>query len=598
MRHAVVLMGLLVAVAACGCNDKPRPAPPAPAPDGSQVASSGGGARDAGAAVSVTPKAPPLDVAPADPEPPTPVEPAPVPRPPDVEPQTPPSEVPASRLEQVGPYTADVGRDCDGEPALALTTAAGLCVGLPVHKDTAGIAGSRGRFRPRTLLEDPKADGVIWVVDAGAKRPKAGRVWRVERVGRSWKATAILSKLDRPHGSGVGPDGWIYVGEIHQIIRLDPAAADPAGTVEVVVSNLPTQLRDKDRIRYHPLTAFVFTPGWDLVVNMGSHTDRCLEALPADRCPDEVDHTAAIWKFAYQGAGKWTKAPEYLAHGLRNSVALAVHPSGTILQAENGSDFSSDDSPREELNIIRPGRHYGWPYCFDRRGRDPRWSGSSFACTSENKEYEPPHLLLPAHAAPLDLHYYGSGGLAGLRGKLLVSYHGYRATGHRLVALDVDDKGVPPKGAKPAEFVAGWAASDSGPKGGPVGMWRARDGALWVADDRNGTLLRVAADRFAASRIAADAKIRPVPPMDPGFEALWSGVFTRRCTRCHKFFGTDAAAAWAGLHREGWLDASDGPSRLAVALGPDTERPMPPDVPLSPEESARVRTWLGTLGGE
>jgi glucose/arabinose dehydrogenase len=33
------------------------------------------------------------------------------------------------------------------------------------------------------------------------------------------------------------------------------------------------------------------------------------------------------------------------------------------------------------------------------------------------------------------------------------------------------------------------------PTGAPVGLAVAPDGAIWVADDRNGTLLRIAADR-------------------------------------------------------------------------------------------------------
>jgi glucose/arabinose dehydrogenase len=505
----------------------------------------------------------------------------------------PPVEIPASRLEEVGPYMADVGRDCDGEAHLALRTAPGLCVGVAVHKETPGIARSRGRFRPRTLLEDPSVDGRVWVVDAGAKRPKAGRIWRMERGEEGWAATIVLSKLDRPHGSAIGPDGWIYVGEIHRVLRFDPSSPTPEKTVETVVDELPTQLRGKDRIRYHPLKAFVFTPGWDLILNMGSHTDRCLEALPIDRCPDELDHTAALWRFPYRGRSAWEKAPGFIAHGLRNSVALATHASSTVLQAENGSDFRDDGSPREELNVIVKGGHYGWPYCFDRKGRDPKWAHSSFQCDGSNPDYRAPHLLLPAHAAPLDLHYYGAGGLAQLRGKLLISYHGYRATGHRIVALDVDEKGIPAKGAMPEEIVAGWAASDTGPKGGPVGLWRMRDGAVMVADDRNGTLVRISADTFSSARDAAvQAPPRvPAPAMDAAFVALHQDIFSVRCASCHEIFAGSAQTAWASLHQEGWL--GDGSSPIAAAIGPDAVRPMPPDAPLSAAHRARLETWLG-----
>jgi glucose/arabinose dehydrogenase len=33
------------------------------------------------------------------------------------------------------------------------------------------------------------------------------------------------------------------------------------------------------------------------------------------------------------------------------------------------------------------------------------------------------------------------------------------------------------------------------PAGAPVGLTIAKDGAIWVADDRNATILRIAVDR-------------------------------------------------------------------------------------------------------
>lgn len=107
-----------------------------------------------------------------------------------------------------------------------------------------------------------------------------------------------------------------------------------------------------------------------------------------------------------------------------------------------------------------------------------------------------------------------------LAGKLLMSWHGYRPTGSRIVAFDVDAKGVPVttpharfpeyvgngqivfkeyregRGAEPLVLTPGWDLKRGvRPAGAPVGITIARDGALWVADDRNGAILRFAADR-------------------------------------------------------------------------------------------------------
>ena len=48
--------------------------------------------------------------------------------------------------------------------------------------------------------------------------------------------------------------------------------------------------------------------------------------------------------------------PEIYALGIRNALALVVHPAtGEIWENENGPQGG------DELNVIRPGRNYGWP---------------------------------------------------------------------------------------------------------------------------------------------------------------------------------------------------------------------------------------------
>ena len=65
----------------------------------------------------------------------------------------------------------------------------------------------------------------------------------------------------------------------------------------------------------------------------------------------------------YLGDNKWSPNFTIMAQGLRNSVAMARHTSGTLLEADNGVDFAPADTPFEELNVLRQGAHYGWPYC-------------------------------------------------------------------------------------------------------------------------------------------------------------------------------------------------------------------------------------------
>jgi glucose/arabinose dehydrogenase len=129
-----------------------------------------------------------------------------------------------------------------------------------------------------------------------------------------------------------------------------------------------------------------------------------------------------------------------------------------------------------------------------------------------------PHTLLPPHSAPLGMLYYDGAMFPALRGRLLISLHGYRAPGARIVAFDVGADGLPATraGARYPVYRAGkivmrpypTAAAESRvltpgwdlkagvrPMGAPVGMAVAVDGALWVAEDKNATVLRISVDR-------------------------------------------------------------------------------------------------------
>ena len=54
---------------------------------------------------------------------------------------------------------------------------------------------------------------------------------------------------------------------------------------------------------------------------------------------------AGIRRYAYLGDGKWSPNFTVMAQGLRNSVAMVRHSSGTLLQAENSEDFPPADTP-------------------------------------------------------------------------------------------------------------------------------------------------------------------------------------------------------------------------------------------------------------
>jgi glucose/arabinose dehydrogenase len=327
----------------------------------------------------------------------------------------------------------------------------------------------------------------------------------------------VLGGLTLPHTIAYGPDGNIYVAEMNRIFRLDVKT----WTATSVVDGLPG---NRLHIGRHPLSHFTFDGNGDMLVNVGADTDQCADANGAPlgaTCPetDGDSARAVIRRYAYFGSGHWNQTPSIVARGLRNSLVLLRHSSGTLIQGENSYDFAPmSDRPYDEVNVIKQGANFGWPYCYDMDQPTPAWSAAN-AMDCRSAAHEKPVTLLPPHSAPLGAVYYSGSMFPGLTGKLLMSWHGYRPTGSRIVAFDVDATGVPintpharyPEyhdgqstltayrsgpAAEPLILTPGWDLKPGvRPAGAPVGLTIAKDGAIWVADDRNATILRIAVDR-------------------------------------------------------------------------------------------------------
>lgn len=354
------------------------------------------------------------------------------------------------------------------------------------------------------MVLELEAGGREWLIsDLGGWTPGRGKIWRLDVANpEPPRVTALLSKLSMPHTLARGPDTKIYVGEMGRIFRFDPLAAVPAQSIEVIVDDLPDNRLHEDR---HPLSHFAFDRNGDLLVNVGAATDQCANTkkLPGDTCAEDSVR-GVIRRYAYLGEGRWSHEFLVLAAGLRNSMVLLSHESGTLLQVENSYDFApKSDRPYEEINVLRPGAHFGWPYCWDLDQVTQLWSDSG-AMDCAGPGHERPIGLLPPHAAPLGGLYYQGEMFSRLRGKLLISLHGYRATGARIVALDVDAKGIPvvknpelPDVSRDYEVLTPHWDLQPGvrPMGAPVGLTVASDGAIWVADDRNAAVLRIAAEK-------------------------------------------------------------------------------------------------------
>jgi hypothetical protein len=119
----------------------------------------------------------------------------------------------------------------------------------------------------------------------------------------------------------------------------------------------------------HRFNGIVVDPAGTFVyVNSGSRTDHGEEQSAGGMFPGlrEAGLTACILRLPVAGSDiflrnnrQWLRSNSYLfAEGTRNTFDMAFAPNGDLIGTENGPD--RDHS--EELNWLRQGRHYGFPW--------------------------------------------------------------------------------------------------------------------------------------------------------------------------------------------------------------------------------------------
>jgi hypothetical protein len=513
---------------------------------------------------------------------------------------------------------------CGGYPRLPISTMEGTCLGVVA---TASLVDERlheGLKFPRKILQLEKNRFLISDM-GGWDPPNRGGLWELDLRGGKKRLFKRLAGMRLPHDLQWGPDGNLYIGEMGRISRVQKKdlIASKALKTEIVINNLPTNLVKPN---LHPLVKFTFgiTPEdkGHLYVNVGAPTDACTKEAPY-KCKTG-EQQGLIRKYTYlKNQNTWN--PQYVvwAKGLRNSMGLVFHPSGTLLQGENSRDFKQEGEPFDEINWILPNRHYGWPYCYNFVASSPEWK---IDCT---KNYASPYILLPPHSAPLEMFYYEGKMFPQLNGHLMMSWHSSQPTGSRIVAYPVDEKGLPklsgpdwmygvweaggvtkkqatPNGgnlrsAKYLEVVNGWNKKVSLRAGGtPVGMTVDEDGAIWIVEDKNKTILILTTSSGPAIeedgpddkiRVAAlSEKLNSSKELQSGLQYLNQNVFQKTCIACHGGLEGDDAKAFKFLADTFWIGGKRSLITKRVRAEEGLER-MPRGGSLPTEMQNLIEKW-------
>lgn len=307
--------------------------------------------------------------------------------------------------------------------------------------------------KPRVLAED--TEGHIFVSEMGS-----GEVTLF--LGKD--AKTIIKDLDRPHGILL-KDNKLYVADETHLYEYKYEPKSISVSNRRLVANLPKGGR-------HFTRYLVDYDKDNILISIGSTCDTCVEKSPEFAAVSLVNiETGEVTPFST---------------GLRNAVYM-TKKNDEVWVTEMGRDFLGDDIPPDEINILKNGGFYGWPYCYGDKVQDTSFDKSANAteiCKSSLSSF----VNLPAHSAPLGLSFIPSQSNWPKEywGDLLVSFHGSwnrsTPTGYKVVRIHFNEDGT----HEMNDFITGWL--DEGRSlGRPAGILTTKEGAL-ITDDKAGLI--------------------------------------------------------------------------------------------------------------
>lgn len=339
--------------------------------------------------------------------------------------------------------------------------------GLPL-KLPAGVSVSvfaRNLSAPRVLAWD-SADTLIVSIPS---QSKVVALPDGNKDGVADETIAVAEGLTLPHGLAFH-DGKLYIAETNQVAMYDYNPDTKKASNKKKLFDLPGGGNHFSR-------TIGFSPDGKLYISVGSSCNVC----------NEKDwRRAGILVANADGTGL-----RQYASGLRNSVFFVWHPGTKEMWATDmGRDLLGDNTPPEEVNIVRDGGFYGWPLCYNNRVQDRAFDSSDEAAKKCEGSIVP-HITFQAHSAPLGLAFIPDSWPDEYRGDLLVSYHGSwnrsTPTGYKVARFALD-KQLTSIGE--SDFLSGFLEG-SGALGRPVDLLFDSKGALFVSDDKAGVIYRV-----------------------------------------------------------------------------------------------------------
>lgn len=354
-----------------------------------------------------------------------------------------------------------------------------------------------GLNQPRVIRVAPNGD--VFVAESGA-----GRVLVFAAEGAAdapVKPEVFAEGLERPFGIAFYPPTeprYVYVGAANQVVRFPYKAGDrkATGPAQIIIPDIPTQ-------RHWTRDLAASRDGQRLFVSIGSASN--VAAGMPEKSPEEIKVFEETHGFGAAWGDEENRAvvrvfdPEgedvrNFATGLRNCSGMTMQPgTGNLWCTGNERDHLGANVVPDYLTTVQEGGFYGWPWYYTGGNEDPAHAGER---PDLKDEVLVPEVLIQAHSSTLQVVFYDADAFpADYRGDAFATLHGSwnreERTGYKVIrALMEDGK---PTGVY-EDFMTGFVLDKDRVWGRPAGIAVARDGALLVSDDANGTIFRVTSE--------------------------------------------------------------------------------------------------------
>ena len=327
---------------------------------------------------------------------------------------------------------------------------------------------AQGLGKPRILAtssnghvyaSDREAGIVMMLADANA-----------DGIAEDKKTVATIKQV---HGLHIY-NGKLYMAAVKEIYVADINSDGTLSQPRMLLSDLPDGGQ-------HPNRTLAFGPDKKMYISVGS---------TCNACPEPNPENATLLRADEDGSNR-----KVFAKGLRNTIGFGWHPETNELWGmDHGIDWLGDDEQKEELNQIKPGADYGWPYIYGEGKYNP---GDRPKGDTTYQQYLQkttlPALTYQAHSAPMALTFYtGSQFPEEYRNDAFVAMRGSwnrsSPVGYKIARVHFEN-------GKPVRFegfLTGFIVDNNRAHFGRlVGVAVHSDGSLLFSDDTNGVIYRV-----------------------------------------------------------------------------------------------------------